>query len=620
MKIFFYIILYLFSQLSWSFVISRTDAGKNIKWQKPYKDIYLNFNPTPQSTKNFVLDISDGELTVLGLTKSEYIESRTKEILQESVLQWNTVSPYKVSLELDYSAPSSDPQINSFSYSDDSENFGSGVLGVTSISHNAESGSIISANILINQSAFAATLTLDKTSTTSTKAYLGDVITHELGHFLGLGHSEITGAAMVYSIFKGQHKISSDDIAGIKKNYNLIDEQLGSLSGKIVAGEEFNTIFGVNIGLFSVKKNQHIQSQLSDFNGQFYFDNLDLNDSYYMRIVPLRNKDSISSYYSTVNNRLCGLEDFRGSFFSKCEARSKGHPQLFHFESTDNVHINIGAITIRCDESIEANYFANKYKVDNRQYSLIKYRESGALFNGFFTDYEINQGLLGKGDEYSLDLSTIDPQENLLGDLTARIGIMSTGLGSNFDFQVWIRKTGSVNWDVSSSDIDSNLKKITDRFIDINLSNDPGENIFDIKILPIRLAETDQVGIFSEISNTNNTVINKNNLYTVSAVVGFLSDNEFVFLENMNSYPYSDNLRCLDGKVSFKATPLVSKGQQEDNAQQSKVLDALAAGCGTISLDDDNGGGSGGIFSFFMGICLILSTVIFTDRRFKILS
>ncbi|VAW49198.1 hypothetical protein MNBD_GAMMA04-1923 [hydrothermal vent metagenome] len=47
------------------------------------------------------------------------------------------------------------------------------------------------------------------------------VATHEIGHALGLGHSEVQGALM-YTDYQGQNTLQADDIAGIQKLYGAV--------------------------------------------------------------------------------------------------------------------------------------------------------------------------------------------------------------------------------------------------------------------------------------------------------------------------------------------------------------------------------------------------------------
>jgi len=244
------------------------------------------------------------------------------------------------------------------------------------------------------------------------------------------------------------------------------------------------------------------------------------------------------------------------------------------------------------------------------------------LFYGFFTDYEVTQGLLGLGDEFTLDLRNLDPKTNSLNSLKLRLGIMSSGLGSNFDFQVLVRKINVVNWTTYNSTVDTNLKKVTDRFIDLNLSGNSAENLFEIKVFPIRLTEAEQVEIFSVLDSRSDSITNTNNLYTLSASVGVSTVSGLNPLEKMDSYPYSDNLSCLEGEVTYTAQPLTVKSENNDNAEQSTPLDNLGSGCGMIDLDDHNGQGPGGsgIMSFLFGIMLFSIFLIIGNQRHNILS
>src|SRR5690606_24619766 len=96
------------------------------------------------------------------------------------------------------------------------------------------------------------------------QAFLGDVVTHELGHFLGLAHSETPGSTMVYSVFKEMHTVASDDIHGIKELYGPASG--GKITGKIVGGKSVG-VFGVNVFLISHDTGKIAAHVMSDSSG-----------------------------------------------------------------------------------------------------------------------------------------------------------------------------------------------------------------------------------------------------------------------------------------------------------------------------------------------------------------
>ena len=160
--------------LSWAtnskaYIQNRTQSDELIKWpiRTEKLDIYVN----PSNTK---------------MISSEDVNA----IITASIRQWNGKS--KISLNQKSTSSTNTEGVNEIYFSTDPSIFGNGtaVVAVTQVFLKNNTGEIVEADIIIN----------DLTPFTTTKKaldYLGNIVSHELGHFLGLGHGQVPGSTML---------------------------------------------------------------------------------------------------------------------------------------------------------------------------------------------------------------------------------------------------------------------------------------------------------------------------------------------------------------------------------------------------------------------------------------
>lgn len=579
-----FVLIFAFQNVN-AYVFSKTNSGANIKWQMSEKSITMYANPNPLNTFYKTSTLSNDEVM---------------SILNASVAQWNSASPYKIQVFYsDQNIPLG--QDVSFRFSDDATMFGSGVVAVTQIGHNPYSGEILSADILINESySNGGTIFTDSSfNSANSYAYLGDVITHELGHLLGLSHSEVIGSSMNYAIFKDQSTVSQDDIAGIRDLYdsNALD---GAIKGKVVAGENAVAIFGTHVQLISTSTNEVVQGQLTDENGEFFFDNLNINDSYYVFISELKNLDDISNssqqYYQTIRNDFCSGGDFIASFYTKCGPRNAGQPQLFKLDSNQS-YLDIGNISLRCKHNISQDYYIKKS--DNESFSLSISANGNAFSHvGLFSDLDISNGLAGNGDKLQLDLSHLDN----VGGQTYQLSVKSTGIGSAFDTVIKVKRTDASTYSSYYSTTNSSSGKLeTDRTISLALSSSSSANIFDIEIYPIQISSSQGNEIFANVSKLQNV----GNQYVLIGQIGDNLGSTFDASISSSNLPdtiyYEDNMACLEGNAQYTVsayTPLSSFQPDEDDQAQT-------FSCATVDFDGGNGGN--GPLSLVFGILLFFT-------------
>ncbi len=610
-KIIFFFFSLLMIEHTLAYVINKSEGGENVKWNKVGSSLNILINPSPVKT-DLKLDKTEETIEGDGYTLEEYITLRTKEIVDESISQWNAYSPYQVNQSYSSNLPQAGTGTNTLRYTSDYAYFGSGIIAVTSLSYGAESGSILHGDILINQSSsLSTTLSLDPAKSSNNYAYLGDVLTHEFGHFLGLSHSEVTGSTMTYSIFKGQSTLHKDDIAGVLKNYSeSLDD--GAFYGRVIGGEN-TPLFGMQVEVFSATLNQIIQSQVTNSDGEFYIENLPIDDTFFLKVTPLKNLSTLPDFYKNVSNKTCYSNSFKPSFYTSCGARGKGRPQLVSFQSD---YIDLGDITVRCDERLNTDYFSNKQKTSNRSFSLMDSISGlNSVFYGYFSKAEVEKGTSGSGDEFEVDLTQFDFSDEELSSGYLRVNINVTDHKGRYGLVLYSKRSDEDSFTKTGSSVESETGKLlTQLQIDLPLSMNHEENVFKLLVFPEELTSDQAYGIFASPANLSLT----SSLYSIVTNVGLGSGTSFVKLENYPDYDYSDNQTCPEGNITYSSRPYISSSTYSTGSNDDEGLTGLS--CGTIDISSGQGPKGGGPASLVLGLILVLIGSKFSNKFDKFLS
>ncbi len=386
-----------------AYVINLGASGDKLVW------------PTSQTNLPVRVDFSNSS----GLSHIQ-----VSQILSESASAWNEVSERKISVTSGSGIQSGS---NDIVFSSDPLWFGgsSGVVGITLVSYDDSSGKIVEADIVLNDS---FTFTSDKTD----EFYLGNVVTHEMGHFLGISHSEIARASMFYRLRRGQHNLSIDDQAAAMA-INTTNKGK-SISGTVIGGASRVRVFGAHVSAISLKNGEVAASAISEQDGTFIIHGLDSTDSYYIYIEPVNNISSLPTYYKDVKTNFCDSgSSYRGSFFQSCFSRSQGHPQLIQMNGGSH---DVGYVTIRCALDAAPSYLSSKgnifdFNIDNDQSGSLEATKS---FVGFFSKSMIQSN---QSDVIEINLPDLQSYPELQGkDIFLDVKFISQDFYSMFQYNV----------------------------------------------------------------------------------------------------------------------------------------------------------------------------------------
>ena len=232
------------------------------------------------------------------------------------------------------------------------------VLGMTQVWYNTDTGEIIETDIVLND--LQATFTTDPTDTTgygngrpstiyegTQMVYIENVLTHELGHALGLSHSGGLQSTMLFVESPEQAHLSCDEQIAIRDLYPASGDskKRGELTGTI-AGPDGQGIFGAQVTAVSKARGVSMASVLTGPDGKFEFGALEPGDYFILAEPFFGGASALTDYYGTMNTQVCsgGKSDFVRTGLMEDGASH----DLRSVEVRAGKTASIGALTVAC--------------------------------------------------------------------------------------------------------------------------------------------------------------------------------------------------------------------------------------------------------------------------------
>lgn len=187
-------------------------------------------------------------------------------------------------------------------------NIASGVFAVTITTFDTTAGQITDADMELNDRDF----TWDTHGPNGTggqfgRAMIENVVTHEVGHVVGLDHPNNAQSTMFYSSGPGlvsQSSLEADDLAPLIEDYTnagVPAPDLGNVLGSVTDGS--NPKFGVYVTLVDVSTGANVVGHASEGTpGPFTLGDFEINNvppGNYMAFACPVNKSALGSYYGT---------------------------------------------------------------------------------------------------------------------------------------------------------------------------------------------------------------------------------------------------------------------------------------------------------------------------------
>ncbi len=188
----------------------------------------------------------------------------------------------------------------------------------TRVYFDAESGDIDEVDIVLNDVDVRFTtdptgaLEIDDGSSRPI-VVLQDVVAHEIGHALGIGHSGVLDSTMFAYGWKGQSDLSCDDVAAVRSLYGG-GERLGSLSGRVLApnGEP---VFGAHVVAIDLSIPAVAASAFTGRKGSYLMEAL-AEGKYVLMVEPYGSgPDSLDDIYASMDpDAACEGKPFSRTF------------------------------------------------------------------------------------------------------------------------------------------------------------------------------------------------------------------------------------------------------------------------------------------------------------------
>ena len=321
-----------------AYTLTQTQNGENIRWHYGQK-FFLAGNTNNDS------GLSPEVIWNAVVNGLQQWKRATEKMFDFDYWQGTNPSIYKSKQEKD--------GLNSiFFASQSNKKTDPNIIGYTQVWFNSDSGDMIEADIILNDRDYILTDQPTDTSSRATtgkkKVYLNNVVTHELGHALGLSHSNSINSTMLYVEFSEQYKLGCDDWSAVKHLYPTAHDGMGSLSGTILSqfGEP---VPGAVVTAISIARGIPMASVLTDQNGIFNFGALESGSFSLM----VENYQGTPASVPTRMRIKSGVSVCENNKFPKNFITESDQHTLKKFQINAGSNANIGAFSLNCSEITE---------------------------------------------------------------------------------------------------------------------------------------------------------------------------------------------------------------------------------------------------------------------------
>lgn len=591
-----------------AFIRSRTDFGDPLNWEGNSNSLTIHADPNNNN------GISTAEMN---------------SIIDQSISEWNGNADITVTRQTTATIQSGRNDL----YFSTAPIFGSSVLAITSVSFFAANGSIVEADIIMNDTVnFSATATDTDNASAVGPYYIGDIISHELGHLFGLSHSQVNQGTMNFTVFKGQYTLHNDDKDGLNSIYNNISK--GTIKGTVAGSNSLTGVFGARVEAVSMSTGEVTLSTVSNSDGTFELSSLPLSDTYFLYISPMNTSAGAPTYYSSVQKDFCtGGSSWRGSYFRKCGNGQKGQPQGLEFGSSSST-INAGIISIKCDYDTPPTY-STASGVTNSIDIVQADGTVGDAVTGFFLTADINNNssvaILSdvnqrKSDKYQIDLSTFDISGRGHGakDLYLDVKLVAQGLNSSNRINIIAERTDAgfsgtfpnADFDLLDdvTENDHNSASVTtghDLDLVLRLPLDEttiANNIYDLELIPQALTRGTSAKT-TDFFPSSSVFLDSLNHYLLIFSVSEKVGSTYTVLDSKTYTPLEDNQNCMDGVETVAISASVTSKDALERNDLGETEENAVSLCGSIDTSDGPGGGNAAV------LCLLTFLIFALQRK-----
>jgi len=571
----------LFVDQSFAYTKNRGQSGNIIKWKDATTNVSFVFHPNSGTINE-------------------------QNAFTSSLSEWSNAQAMTLNASIGSGTPSAD--VNDVYFSNNASLFGgSGVAAVTNVTYDFDTGEILESDIIVNSS-------MGLSETVGSSNYVGDVLGHEIGHAIGLGHSEVKHSSMFYWLTRGQNTMSQDDLAGAHALYPIGSSSKGKFTGRVAGGTNIG-VFGAHVQAISEKTGKVVASNFSESNGSFEIDGLPLDDNYLFYVSPMKNKTTMPEFYSDIRSDFCPSgSSYRGSFYQSCQSSKRGYPQALTLSSSAP-SIDLGTISIRCDLDVPQDYLADKEVLFDIP-SVDLSGNPGNNMVGYITPDQFNSGA---ADRLHIDLTNYNMggSSNLYLEfkvtyqslysvmhLTAQAERASVAQGIIDPFNASYATLGSVS--VNDADGNPNMELVGKVPLSVSAIN----NDFEIILTPQSFDDWEaSVGSYGseDFYSRRTQFADSLTFYLLTYRIVQNVSGSYVHYAGPAHTSASSNISCLDAASTYTIVGNVQQSSESASNKRKAKQDDGGFACGSVNISSDGGGagGSGGFLSFLIGLIVI---------------